>query len=90
MVFYNRDMGKENYTDILLEEVNSKFDFIVEAVHATNERLERMPDKNDLKQISNRLEIVEYSIKELSKKVSSHDKQFKLLSNVFSRKPQTG
>jgi hypothetical protein len=35
-------MNEENRTDVLLEEINGKFDFIIEAVSTTNDRLTRV------------------------------------------------
>lgn len=78
-------MSKGNHTDVILEDINGKFDFLVEYSRGINERLGNMPTKDDLAQVNSRLQTLEYSIKNLSKEVHLHTLQFERLGNALTQ-----
>lgn len=60
-------MTKQNYTDVILEEMNHKFDLLLEAAGDLKEQLATKADKEDIQQISRRLSTVERSLEVLLK-----------------------
>lgn len=67
----NKLQGKEtieHYNDILLEDMNKKFDIILEATISTKETLEKKID-NLNKRMDQKFEVVEWAIPEHSKQI---------------------
>lgn len=54
-------MSKQNYAHVILEDVNHKFDIIIEIVKGMQEQLTRKADKEDIARLSGRIDILEVS-----------------------------
>lgn len=72
-------MGKASYTDILLEEMNGKFDRILEIVQGNTEALARKVEYSDLEPIYRRLDLIEHSLKIITPLVYDHERRIATL-----------
>lgn len=55
---------KNNYIEVILEDINAKFNRLIEVVAGMQEQLTRKADKSDIKRVEDRLDVIEYSVKQ--------------------------
>ena len=64
-------MKGDSYTNVILEDINSKFDRLIEVVANMQEQLTRKADKDDITNLVQRVEVLEYSIRQMSLKITN-------------------
>ena len=64
-------MKGDSYTNVILEDINSKFDRLIEVVANMQEQLTRKADKDDIPNLVQRVEVLEYSIRQMSLKITN-------------------
>lgn len=62
-----------NYTDVILEDMNSKFDRIIEAVGQLRDDIKQKANQSDIDEIKSDTKIIKAAVTDTSKQVSRHD-----------------
>lgn len=57
-------MGDENYTNVLLEEMNSKFDKLIEIVGQLSDELKKKANQSDLDEVKSDVKTVKSAVTE--------------------------
>lgn len=71
-------MAKDNYTD-LLEDINSKFDRVIEAVDQVRQDVRATAKQSDLEDVKSDVKVVKAAVTDVSTQVNKHDQR---LSNL--------
>lgn len=66
-------------TNVILEDINGKFDHIVEIVGALNEKIDKKADKSDLDEIKADIKIMKAALTETSHQVNDHEQRITTL-----------
>lgn len=72
---YTELMSDNNYTDILLEDMNAKFDVVLEAVGAMRDEIKTLARQDDLVEVKHDMKIVKAAVTDLSDEVRDHSRQ---------------
>lgn len=75
---------RRDHIEILLEEMNSKFDFIVEVVVGMREEMKTLAKQEDLDALTKRVDVGLLAIKETNVVVSKHEKRISHLEQLAS------
>ncbi|HSH18173.1 MAG TPA: hypothetical protein VK978_02215 [Candidatus Saccharimonadales bacterium] len=75
-------MSDSNYTDVLLEDMNSKFDVVLEAVMAMREDMQTLAKQHDLEQIKSDVRIIKAAVTDLSAQVQDHESRLSELKSA--------
>jgi hypothetical protein len=73
---------KQNYFEIILEDINSKLDRLVEVVVGMQQQLAQKADKTDIERLDARLGVIEYSIKQSNKTLQTHERRITRLEKA--------
>ena len=65
----------DNYTDILLEDINDKFERIVEAVGQLHDKVNQKSNQSDIDEIKADLKIVKAAVTDMSRQVNEHEER---------------
>lgn len=65
----------ENYTNVILEEMNGKFDLLVEAVGTVQEKLETLALKKDLTEVKEDVKMIRAAVTDHSGEFQEHGRR---------------
>ncbi len=68
-------MNSSNHTDIVLEDMNSKFDAVIELVTQMREDMKQLAKQEDLEEVKADVKIIKAAITDLSHQVEKHEQQ---------------
>ena len=68
-------MSDKDYTNVLLEDINSKFDRIVEAVGQVREDVHSSAKQIDLEDVQSDVKIIRAAVTDLSSQVNQQDQR---------------
>lgn len=61
-----------DYAETMLEEMDRKFDFVVEMVLSMKEEMSGLATKADLEEVKTDIRIIKHAVADLSKQVTKH------------------
>ncbi len=64
----------KNYTDTLLEDINGKFDYVVEAVGSINDQLKNIPKRDEFNELKDEVHITRLVVTDHSRQLSEHQR----------------
>ena len=70
---HNCVMGKDNYTDVLLEDVNSKFGRLIDAVSQMQDELKSKADKDDISALRSDINVIKAAVTDTNEQVRDHE-----------------
>jgi hypothetical protein len=74
---------KKNYTDVLLEDMNHKFDLLLEAIAPLKDmQKDIFALKEDLEEVKQDVKVVKAAVTDLSKQVHGHERRFTKLKTA--------
>lgn len=80
VVCYTESMS-DNYTDVLLEEINSKFDRLIEVVGNTNDELQTKASAEDVQEVKSDIKVIKAAVIDTSHQVTDLQRRTTLLEN---------
>lgn len=76
-------MADRNYTDVLLEDINGKFEFIVDAVGGLQDSVRKIPKMEvRLENIEKDVKVIKLVVKDTSKQLKSHENRITKLETA--------
>ncbi len=69
-------------TDVLLEDINSKFDKLIEVVYQMREEIKSTATKDDLVDVKSDLRTVKAAVTDVSSQVNNHENRITRLETV--------
>ncbi len=66
-------MSDKNYTDVLLEDMNSKFDRLIEVMSQMREEMSTFAKSEELNEIKTDVKTIKAAVTDVSKNVERHD-----------------
>ena len=72
----------DNYTDVLLEDVNDKFDRIMDAVSQMQDELKLKANQSDIDEIKADIKIIKAVLTDTNEQVQHHEKRITTLEMV--------
>ena len=74
---------KKNYTDVLLEDMNHKFDLLLEIVGQMRDEMKTLAKQTDLEEVKQDVKVVKAAVTDLSLQVHGHEKRFTKLKTAL-------
>lgn len=74
MLVYNSCMS-DNHTDLVLEDMNSKFDAVVELVSQIRDDVKTLAKQKDLEEVKQDVKVIRAAVIDLSSQVNDHEKR---------------
>ena len=74
---------KKNYTDVLLEDMNHKFDLLLEIVGQMRDEMKTLAKQTDLEEVKQDVKVVKAAVTDLSRQVHGHEKRFTKLKTAL-------
>ena len=63
----------DNYTDVLLEDISSKFDRVLEVVSALSDRVDLTATKEDVEEVRSDVRIIKAAVTDHSHQLQDHE-----------------
>lgn len=70
------------YLNVLVEDINSKFDFLTEAIAAINEKMTTFATKEEVQAMNDKLDLSIKALMATTRQVSDHEKRIKVLETT--------
>jgi hypothetical protein len=72
----------DNYTDVLLEEVNDKFDRIIDVVSQLQDELKRKPDREEFDELKSDVKVIKAALTDTNDQIQGHEKRITVLESM--------
>lgn len=80
---YNKNMSKdEGYLGVILEDMNDKFDRIIEAVGQMQDELQKKPDREEFDELKADVKIIKAALTDTNARVHDHEVRIAKLETV--------
>ncbi|MEI6237801.1 MAG: hypothetical protein WCP03_04350 [Candidatus Saccharibacteria bacterium] len=71
-----------SHTDILLEEMNSKFEAVIEVVGQMQDQLKDIPKRDEFEELKSDVKIIKTAVVDRSNQLNSHEKRITRLESL--------
>ncbi len=68
-------MTKQNHTDFLLEDMNGKFDRLIDIMAQVRDEMKGMAKQTDLEEVKTDVKVIKVAVKDVSHQVATHEEQ---------------
>jgi hypothetical protein len=75
-----------DHTNIILEEMNSKFDVVVEAVGQMQEQIKDIPKRDEFEELKSDVKIIKAAVVDHSNHINDHEKRITRLETAKSHR----
>jgi len=76
--------SEKQYFEIMLEEMNGKFDFVIEMIHLMNENMKSLAKQEDLEDVKREVQTIKLSLRMTDETVFDHERRLKKLEEATS------
>ena len=75
-------MADKNYTDVLLEDINGKFDAVLDGISGIRERVDNLPARDEFNVVKDDIRTIKLAVKGTNKRLEDHEKRITKLETA--------
>jgi len=75
-------MADKNYTDVLLEDINGKFDAVLDGISGIRERVDNLPARDEFNDVKDDIRTIKSAVKGTNKRLEDHEKRITKLETA--------